>query len=60
MESATILTPPSTHQVKRYSAFRTNPMFPKDQNMKKKHYIDAWGEVLPSQHGTTTAVVTSK
>ena len=46
MESATILTPP------RYSAaFRQNPSFPEDKNMKKyQHYIDARGEVLPTPH----------
>ena len=31
------------HQLKRYSVFRQNPIFPKDQNMKKyQHFIDAY------------------
>ena len=35
------------HRLKRYSAFCQNPIFSKDQNMKKyQHYIDARGEVL--------------
>ena len=46
-ESERILTP----QLKRYSAFRQNLIFPKDQNIKKyQHYIDARGEVLPTAH----------
>ena len=42
MESATILTPPSTGE--RYSAFCQNPKFLKDQVMKKnQQYIDFKG-----------------
>ena len=38
------------HRLKRYSAFGQNPIFLKDQNMKKyQHYIDVRGEVLPTQ-----------
>ena len=45
----------------RYSAFRQNTIFLKDQNMKKyQHYIDARGEVLPTPTEKTTAVATSK
>ena len=44
---------------KRYFAFRQNPMFLKDQNMKKyQHYIDVGGEVLPTSRSTATAVAT--
>ena len=50
----------NSHAPKWYSAFCQNPIFLKDQNMKKyQHYIDVWG-VLPIPHGTTTALVTSK
>ena len=44
MESATILTPPSTGL--SGILIPAEPKFLKDQNMKKyKHYIDVWGEV---------------
>ena len=47
MQNATILTPASSG--KRYSAFRQNPIFPNDQNMKKyQYYNDARGEILPN------------
>ena len=37
------------HRLKQYSAFRQNPIFLKDQNMKKyQHYIYIRGEVLPT------------
>ena len=61
MESATILMPPSTG-LSGNSAFRQNPLFLKDQNMKKyQHYIDARGEGLRYQlhTETTRAVATS-
>ena len=39
------------HRLKRYSAFRQNPILLKAQNMKKyQHYIDARGEVLTTPH----------
>ena len=45
----------------RYSAFRQNPMFLKDQNMKTyQHFIDVRVEVLQTPRGTTTAIATSK
>ena len=45
-----------SHRLKGYSAFRQNPVFPKDQNMKNcQHYIDVRGEVLPTPRGTRTA-----
>ena len=55
-----VLFPDQTHYFKWYSAFRKNPMFQKDQNIKNQHYIDVWGEVIPTLCGTKTAVVTSK
>ena len=57
MESAKILTPSSNRLssilLKQYFAFRQNPIFLKDQNMKKyQHYIDLRGEVLPTPCGS--------
>ena len=53
--------PPQHRLLKRYSAYRQNPIFLKDQNMKKyQNYINVWGEILPTPRGTTTAVATSK
>ena len=49
------------HQLNQYSAFRQNPIFPKDPNMKKyQHYIDVRGDVLSTLRGTTTAFAISK
>ena len=55
MESATIQRP------KLYSAFRQNPIFLKNQKMKKyQHFIIVRGEVLPTPCDTTTDVATSE
>ena len=55
MESATILTP--LHQLKRYSAFCQNPVFPKDQNKKNINTISMHGEEFYQLHIETTAAV---
>ena len=36
------------------------PIILNDQNMKSQHYMDVQEEILQTQRGTSSAVVTSK
>ena len=62
MESATILTPPSTGlSGKAVFCFPSEPNIPEESEYEKyQHYIDVQGDVLPTPRCTTTAVVTSE
>ena len=60
MESAKILTPPSTGLSGILFFVRTKYSWRTIIWKKYQHYIDVRGEVLPTPHDTTTAVATSK
>ena len=59
MESATILTPPSTDLNGILLSVRTQYSWRTRIGKKYQHYIDVRGEVLPTPCGTTTDVATS-